>query len=248
MFEKMLADIAYQKWASPEAQAIRKMHGTTWETKNPNIQPMLPAQRKPRGREPQQWKRQESTIDRDWKAWTLRNLGCSYQEIAGYLGYDHRQTAYKAVARAQKEYLTYGGARSETISGGQTASRIPTQPLANREQSQRVRGTIYVSGTDLLCWDRDVSRGQRTRSGSSARGRKFPRVDPDSLGMKVKHTGYRQCGCYLRRGDRVALVNKRQWCVKHALEHAGLSWWDAVREPELFAKVKLYPGASVRTR
>jgi hypothetical protein len=215
VFENVLKDIAFQHYNSETAKTVRRMHGKQWEHdpfegwRPPDFKP------KKKGRTPQQaqWKRQQSTIERDWNTWKLRNAGHSYQEIADALGYAHRQSAYKAVARAQRELLTYG-----------------------RERTHQHSDPIPRGQTDSLF----------TCSGSSARGRKFPRIDPESLGMKVRRAGVRKCGCFLAKGDRVALLNGRQWCVRCALDKAGLSWWDAVCDPELFAMVKLYPGKNVR--
>jgi hypothetical protein len=104
IFDGMINDLRYQRWASPESQAIEKF-GRGWVPKDPDIQPMLPTDRKPRGRSPiqTQFKREDETRERDQEAWQMRVIGYSYPEISSIMGYACKQRAFDAVYRAQQE-------------------------------------------------------------------------------------------------------------------------------------------------
>jgi hypothetical protein len=67
--------------------------------------------------------------------------------------------------------------------------------------------------------------------------RRFPPVDVRTLGIKVQRAGIRGCGCYLDRGERVAYVDRRQWCLGCAVYHAGLTWEAVIRDPTLMSRL-----------
>ena len=59
------------------------------------------------------------------------------------------------------------------------------------------------------------------------------------MGIRVKRKGTRACGCYLKPGDRAAIVGRQQWCVGCALAQQGLTWELAEANPDLMRRLKL---------
>jgi len=155
---------------------------------------------KPRKRSPihTQYRRLPQTAARDRLAFSLRTrLGYTYQQIADQLGYPHRQSAHKAVVRAQQD-------RIKGQSHGDKA------PLARAYAGDRRERHFTV-----------------------------PPVDVKKIIPRAKRAGERGCGCHVSRGMPVAYVGKRQWCLGCALERAGLTWEEIVRDPTLAANLRL---------
>jgi hypothetical protein len=99
VLDRQLADKAYIWWRD------NPMHAGRWVKKDPSWQPMLPTERKPRGRSPvhTRYKRTEESKLRDQTALRLRQGGWKLQAIADLLRYHDRAGALRGVRRAENE-------------------------------------------------------------------------------------------------------------------------------------------------
>jgi hypothetical protein len=68
-----------------------------------------------------------------------------------------------------------------------------------------------------------------------------PRLHPEDFFASTKRKGVRGCGCFLVRGQRIAYVNNRQWCLPCAFIVARITWAMLEDDPTLITRMDVRP-------